>query len=267
MKNFLHLIKSVLNALEIRPLLTFRAISHLPSFARDWSRLNSLRSNSDIWPLGELRPCLTDFDQESGQATGDYFHQDLYVAQKIYERRPIRHVDVGSRIDGFVAHVASFRQIEVLDIRPLISKVPHIQFSQLDLMQPLPPERLSCCDSLSCLHTLEHFGLGRYSDTIDPNGYKIGFAHLVQLLKPAGIFYFSVPIGPQRIEFNAHRVFSIQHLLDLFQQYSLEILRFSYVNDAGDLIADALLSPDLIQNNCHVHYGCGIFELRKTSTQ
>ena len=30
-----------------------------------------------------------------------------------------RHVDIGSRLDGFVAHVASFREIEVLDIRPL----------------------------------------------------------------------------------------------------------------------------------------------------
>jgi hypothetical protein len=30
------------------------------------------------------------------------------------------------------------------------------------------------CDSLSCLHALEHFGLGRYGDPIDPRGHEKG---------------------------------------------------------------------------------------------
>ena len=37
----------------------------------------------------------------------------------IYAARPEKHVDVGSRVDGFVAHVASFREIEVFDVRPI----------------------------------------------------------------------------------------------------------------------------------------------------
>lgn len=172
---------------------------------------------------------------------------------------------MGSRVDGFVAHIASFRNIEVFDIRPLTSTVARIQFSQADLMKEIPVEKRGSCDSLSCLHTLEHFGLGRYGDSIDPNGYKTGFFNLLQLLQSGGILYFSVPIGPQRIEFNAHRVFSIQHLLDLFQKHSLEVLRFSYVNDGGNLIVDAPLSQELIQNNGDVEYGCGIFELKKTT--
>jgi len=52
---------------------------------------------------------LTDRFDPGGDASGHYFHQDLIVARRIFERDPRKHVDVGSRIDGFVAHLAVFR--------------------------------------------------------------------------------------------------------------------------------------------------------------
>src|ERR1700687_2885292 len=60
-------------------------------------------------------PILTDYDAAAGSASGHYFHQDLLVASFIHDKKPARHIDIGSRIDGFVAHVASFRNIEVMD--------------------------------------------------------------------------------------------------------------------------------------------------------
>jgi SAM-dependent methyltransferase len=110
---------------------------------------------------------------------------------------------------------------------------------------------------------LEHFGLGRYGDAIDPNGYKTGLANMARMLRPGGIFYFSVPIGPQRIEFNAHRIFAIRHLLELFAQNGLSVSAFSYVRDDGDLIENAELTAAMIDGNCNGEHGCGIFELRK----
>jgi hypothetical protein len=65
-------------------------------------------------------PIVDEKYAEAGEAKGHYFHQDLYVAQKVYENKAIKHVDIGSRIDGFVAHVASYRKIELFDIRPSI---------------------------------------------------------------------------------------------------------------------------------------------------
>jgi len=69
-----------------------------------------------------------------------------------------------------VAHVAAFRPIEVFDIRPLHSTVANITFVQADMMQ-LSSELVECTDTLSCLHTIEHFGLGRYGDPIRVNGH------------------------------------------------------------------------------------------------
>jgi hypothetical protein len=119
-----------------------------------------------------------------------------------------------------------------------------------------------CCDSLSCLHAIEHFGLGRYGDKVDLFGYVKGFNNLGQLLKPGGVLYLSTPIGPQRIDFNACRVFDIQTILDLARSCFV-IESFSFVDDDGNSHENVELTPGLIKDNCGCEYGCGIFEFRK----
>ena len=244
------------------PLRVLRTIRGLPLYRRELRDFKAMLGDSAEWTFGVPFPCLDNKVGDAGVGSSHYFHQDLLVARRIFERNPRRHIDVGSRIDGFVAHVAAFRQLEIIDIRPLKIQIPNVKFIQMDLMNP-PDNNANICDSLSCLHVLEHFGLGRYGDTIDPDGYKTGMANLARMLSPGGIFYFSVPIGPQRIEFNAHRVFGIQHLLDLFGQNGLSVSAFSYVRDQGDLVENVELTPALISSNCGVWHGCGIFELRK----
>lgn len=232
-------------------------------FRNYWQFKNQKANSSDGFLVGEFYPCLRDWHDSSGTASGHYFHQDLLVAQKIYAKNPIKHVDVGSRIDGFVAHIASFRQLEVFDMRPLQSPHPNIVFVQADFMGDC--ERLAhYCDSLSCLHALEHFGLGRYGDVVDYEGHLKGFRNLARLLKVGGTFYFSVPIGPQRVEFNAHRVFDLRYLLRLFEK-QFRVDTFSYVDDAGDLHQHAVTCDNAFDNNFACSYGCGIFELTKIS--
>ncbi len=137
----------------------------LPYYFNDFRVLKRQRKNSSKqFVFGKPNLCLDDRFAESGNVKGHYFYQDWLVASRIFQNNPEIHVDVGSRVDGFVAHVASFRSIRVIDIRPLTTHIPQIDFVSADLMQPLKDELIDCCDSLSCLHTLEHFGLGRYGD-------------------------------------------------------------------------------------------------------
>ena len=219
------------------------------------------RASGLSFPFGKFYPCLNEIGSDSGSASGHYFHQDLLVATKIFKNNPQQHVDIGSRIDGFVAHVASFRGIEVVDLRPMSTTISNITFRQADFMQ----ENLNLknyCDSVSSLHAIEHFGLGRYGDKLDYNGHLKGLKNIYEMLKEGGKFYFSVPIGKQRIEFNAHRVFAVGPLINLLQdQYRID--SFSYVNDEGNLFKDVALNPEDIENNYGCTYGCGIFELTK----
>jgi SAM-dependent methyltransferase len=235
----------------------------MPYYLDDLRILKSQRKYArKIFPFGKYSLCLDDRFVESGIAKGHYFYQDWYVANRIFLNNPEVHLDVGSRVDGFVAHVASFRPIHVIDIRPLKTDVPNIKFIQADLMLPINTALANYCDSLSCLHTVEHFGLGRYGDPIQYDGYIVGLSNIGRLLRQNGKFYFSVPIGPLRMEFNAHRVFSIEYLLELVQE-KFQIDYFSFVDDDGDWHANVPLTKDNISVNFGCTYGCGIFELTK----
>jgi SAM-dependent methyltransferase len=242
---------------------TFRSIRGIPHYIRGYSILRKEQRNSAVeFPFAKPFPCLYDYFAASGTSRGHYFYQDWLVAQKIFENQPELHVDIGSRVDGFVAHVAAFRNIEILDIRELSCGIEAIKYTQADLMGDLRQDLVDYCDSLSSLHAVEHFGLGRYGDPLDFEGYLKGLENMHSILRNGGKFYFSVPIGWQRIEYNAHRVFSVGHLLELFAgKYSID--SFSYVDDAGDLFQDVALDPHDVQRNFGCNYGCGIFEMTK----
>jgi len=230
-------------------------------FYADLEKLKKQKGTDTTFRFGSTFPFLTDKNSEGGTMKGHYFHQDLYVARLINLAKPIKHLDIGSRTDGFVAHVASYREIELIDIRIIKSDVKNIIFRQADLME-LPSDLIDYCDSISSLHALEHFGLGRYGDPIDYFGYLKAINNITKILVGGGTFYFSVPIGPQRIEFNAHRVFSLNYLIDLLSPDFI-IKSFSYVNDNGDFFEDVELSDNKIKSNFSCHYGCGIFILIK----
>lgn len=251
----------VLGVFGFNPQVFIYFFRGFPSFLGDLKRLKKQRGDNKDFPFGATTPILENRFQTSGTMSGHYFHQDLFIAKKVFINKPVRHVDIGSRTDGFVAQVAVFREIEVIDIRPQTSKVANIIFKQMDLMGSEIKEE-NYCDSLSSLHAIEHFGLGRYGDPIDYFGHLKAFNNIHKILKPGGKFYFSTPIGPQRIEFNAHRVFSVQYLLDQFKDKYV-VQSFSYVDEKGDLIENATLSQENINANFNCNFGCGIFELIK----
>lgn len=232
-------------------------------FKADYELFCQKMGENNEWPITDNNPCLNDKYDNAGNNHSVYFLQDLYVAQKVFERKPVKHVDVGSRIDGFVSNVASFREIEVIDIRRMDSTIENVSFKQADMMNGdhVPSDY---CDSISSLHAIEHFGLGRYGDPIDPDGHLKGFRNITKMLRGGGIFYFSVPMGSQRIEFNAHRVFGMQYLMELVST-DYKILSFAYIEDKGILHRDAPLTEMNIKNSFGCKYGCAIFELLKKS--
>ncbi|KPM49340.1 DUF268 domain-containing protein [Jiulongibacter sediminis] len=259
MNKLMKVVLLILSYLGIRPGVFFQNLRYAPAYVGDFFKFSKKRGE---WKI-KLYPILTDKTDQSGKARGVYFFQDLFVAHEVFRANPRRHVDIGSRIDGFVAHVASFREIEILDIRPLENSIFNVQFVQADLMKPQPQLKAST-DSLSCLHTIEHFGLGRYGDPIDPDGHIKGLDSMYELLEPGGTFYFSTQIGPSCVHFNAHRVFSIQYLLDLLlSRYQYELQSFSYIDDRDQLYKNVELTEELIQSNAGCKLGCGIFILKK----
>lgn len=190
-----------------------------------------------------------------GSVAGHYFLQDIWAANKIYGEGIKQHVDVGSRIDGFVAHILPFCQVEYIDIRKIDSPFPNLIFrngSILDL-----PFQNDSIPSLSCLHVIEHIGLGRYGDPIDPSGHIKAANELSRVLQPGGKLLIGTPVGKEALFFDAHRVFFVETVLEMFSKLKLE--SFSLIDDEGKNIID---NPERdYANNCR--FGCGLFVFSK----
>lgn len=84
------------------------------------------------------------------------------------------------------------------------------------------------------------------------------------MLAPQGTLYISCPLGPLRIEWNAHRVFSLDYAIKLFAEAGLKIQSFSYVDDRGVFHREVPITPSLLENTCGCWYGCGIYTLVAT---
>ena len=251
--------------LGINPLRTWASLRGTLAFVRD---LRAFR-RAYTGPL-VLSPCLGDRYQEGGSTKNEYFWQDLLVARHVFQHKPLRHVDVGSRIDGFVAHVASFRIIEVFDIRPVSANIPGVIFRQADLMSANSEhahlqEQAGYCDSLSCLHALEHFGLGRYGDPVNPQGYQRGMVNLARLLQTHGRLYLSTPIGSERVEFNANWVFDPQTIVRTATPLGLALDTLTVLDQQGG--QEVLHQPSTAQLQAlgQMHYRLGIFQFTKVA--
>lgn len=207
-------------------------------------------------------PCLHDFYANCGESSSEYFWQDLLVARLIYKFNPINHLDIGSRLDGFIAHVASFRKIEVADIRPLNNSIPNVSFYELDIMKNLSEDMLETYESISCLHAIEHFGLGRYGDPITNNGYEIAIQNISKMIKKNGKLFLSTPSGKKRVEFNSNRVFDPIELLNICKSNGLELCNFYSMDNDYNCHSDEDLVGQLSKYQ-EKDYSLIVYEFRK----
>ena len=214
--------------------------------------------------------CLTDCVKEAGSVEQGYFFQDMWGARKIY-RSNVKHVyDIGSSIGGFIAHLLAMEvSVTMLDIRPFQHRIEGLNFIQTDAMNMnnIPDDSM---ETVSALCSFEHFGLGRYSDPIDYNGWKKALHAVKRKMKVGGNFYLSVPVGRQdKVVFNAHRVFNPATIArEMLPEVSL--YEFSYIADwkintclSGDIKLDDLESvaktlPEIKNNGA-----TGLFAFKK----
>jgi SAM-dependent methyltransferase len=221
--------------------------------AREYSRSNRSRSFDIRW--ADLWYRSYDRFADAGSVTFHYFFQDLWAASQVHEAGVRRHVDVGSRLDGFVAHVLPFCDVWYVDVRPLGVRIPRLTFTRALLTEL--PFATGSIPSLSCLHVLEHVGLGRYGDPIDPEGHVRAAAELARVLQPGGTLLFGTPVGRERVCFDAHRVFNPETVVQLFS--GLRLAEFSLIDDVGRWRSEGASFADA--QACS--YGCGLFRFEK----
>lgn len=163
--------------------------------------------------------------EESAGGLGCYFWQDLWAAKKVADKNPQKHYDIGSSLRGFIGHLSSFRDnIVLIDVRPMDKEIPGVTFIQGDAKK-LSNIADDSLESLSSLCALEHFGLGRYGDEIDPEGCFKALKEYQRVVAHGGNLYLSVPIGYEMLQFNAHRIFYPETIINELSE--MELMEFS----------------------------------------
>jgi hypothetical protein len=259
-KSILKRVYSIFLKMGLNPRVTLNFILSFPIYIKEFLSFYFKQKSSISKFKINLNPQLNDRLSNAGNVKSYYFWQDLLVAKKIIENGIKVHFDIGSRIDGFIGHLAaSGVKVNVFDIRKFDDEIPNVIFNQLDFMNHVPEKYISCCKSISCLHTLEHFGLGRYGDKIDPDGHIKGINQISKILKKDGILYLSVPVGFERVEFNAHRVFDIKSFYKILED-KFNLLEFILIDENCNVSSFYNLEENQFPN---LNYGCGIYILKK----
>lgn len=197
-------------------------------FFRDYRRYHHTNTNSHfVLRTKDLYPRL--FDDTHGTPIDPvYFYQDTWCAGKIFAGMPEHHYDIGSEAE-FIGIVSQFVPTTMVDIRPLPVTLPNLSFVEGDITH-LPFADASIA-SLSSICVIEHIGLGRYGDPLDPFGSEKALVEMIRVLAPGGSLYISVPIDSEnKVYFNAHRAFTPDYIFKLCRPLTLREERYVYGN-------------------------------------
>ncbi len=227
---------------------------YLPKYIRDWKKYQALTKNSlklsDSYPCLDDSVALTPFDPH-------YFYQGAWLSRRLVSANPDLHVDIGSSVLS-IGVISGHTPTVFVDYRPLNAKLEGMLSIGANIIQL--PFADSSVSSLSCMHVIEHIGLGRYGDPIDPCGAALAAGELSRVLALHGRLYLTAPVGRERVCFNAHRVFSPVDLPSMFQ--GLSVRSFSWVDDTGKFHVEA--NPaDAVDSE----YACGFYEFEKIDAE
>lgn len=216
---------------------------------------NPEKNNRFNLSLRNLYPQITDKTTSTGFDT-HYIYHTSWAARAVAQIKPQEHVDISSSL-YFCGIVSAFVSTKFYDYRPAKLNLSNLISGHADLTSL--PFSDNSIKSLSCMHTVEHVGLGRYGDPIDPNADLKAIREIIRVLAPGGNLIFVVPIGKPRIQFNAHRIYSYKQIREYFQEMNLK--EFS-------LIPDDARETGMIYNATENQadgqsYGCGCFWFTK----
>lgn len=235
----------------VDPIGAVKGLIGYPRYFRQWWHYARMPAAESI-RLKDTYPCPRD---RIGTAPFDshYFHVNGWAARRILARYAAYHVDVGSQVI-FANMLGAMIPVVFVDYRPLKAKLSGLHCVGGDLLSLSFAG--SSVTSLSCLHVIEHIGLGRYGDPLNPHGTRKAARELTRVLAPGGDLWVGLPVGQPRVCFNAHRIHPPQAVRDMFAH--LRLIELSGVHDDGRFVEAVDLSEFEASE-----YACGFFWFRR----
>jgi len=226
-------------------------------YFRDYFHYNQLLSAHSLAPLQWKNRyiCLDDRTLSTSFDT-HYIYHTAWAARILQKIQPAKHVDISSSL-FFNAITSAFIPIDFYDYRPANLTLSNLTSHSADLLSlPFLDESVI---SLSCMHVIEHVGLGRYGDDLDPIGDQKAASELQRVLAANGDLLLVVPVGKATINFNGHRVYAYSQIITMFDQ--LRLMEFSLLTDDTKGANFIINASEKVANE--QTYGCGCFWFKK----
>ena len=203
-----------------------------------------------------FHPCLNDNTALTG-FDRHYVYHPAWAMRIVKEINPKKHIDISSTLH-FCANLSTFIPVDFYDFRPAKLELNNLKSLQGNLLNL--PFASNSIESISCMHTVEHIGLGRYGDPLDYDGDIKAINELKRVVAVGGNLLFVTPIGANNlICFNAHRIYTKELVLQLF--CDLELVEFTLIpenEDDGGLVTNP--NNELLSAQ---KYACGCFWFKK----
>jgi SAM-dependent methyltransferase len=130
-----------------------------------------------------------------------------FAAWHLARERPATLLDIGS-YRGFVIGLSAAYAVTSLDVRERTASLGTERVVTGDARQ-LPLEDASF-DAVVSLSSVEHFGLGRYGDALDPDADAVAVREMKRVVRPGGVLILTTTAtgGQPTLAFNAHRIYA-----------------------------------------------------------
>ena len=225
----------------------------IPKFIKDFISYRKCGNTRFAVNLKDIYPCLldrtlqTNFDKH-------YVYHTAWASRILRQINPNKHFDISSFL-YFSTLMSAFIPVDFYDYRPVNINLSNLNCGHADIHKL--PFQDNSINSLSCMHVVEHIGLGRYGEPIDPLGDIKAIKELKRVLAKDGNLLFVVPVGKPKIFFNAHRVYSYEMIINLFSDFSIR--EFSLISGYNNCIIKNATDDQV----CKEDYGCGCFWFTK----
>jgi hypothetical protein len=173
--------------------------------------LDESRGGQLAWTRSEYDRLSALARQLIDQEVAQRYKSDVLL-NRLLKRHPIAEKTVliiGSEVPFYEALAAQLGGIvSTVEYRKITHEIPGLRTYTVDELAGTDLQ-FDCGISIS---SIEHSGLGRYGDPIDPDGDLKAIQLYKRHIKKGGHLFLEVPLGPDTVVWNAHRIYGRRRL-------------------------------------------------------
>ena len=194
----------------------------------DWYINDSVPDNSVIWSNKFVQSFINRFtidNIKNNRQGAEQYNEGAYLHMKAFEKYKDHIINkkvavIGSHNPWVEAILVNFGAKEVITVEYNVPICDHDKIRTTSYAEFCTSSEKY--DSVVSYSSIEHSGLGRYGDPLNPNGDIETMEQIYKSLNKDGLCFLGIPVGRDHLVWNAHRIYGEKRLkimyLDKFKE-------------------------------------------------